>query len=89
MPSWRDSKYRSPRRSLRRQRRLEHHQSYNSGQYPHAFLEAITDPAISMNEAALWIAQHEDQALARDRAHRALDILLTSVVPNSKAIGDD
>ena len=33
----------------------------------------------AMNEAALWIAQHTDTATARQRAHIALDQLLTAV----------
>jgi hypothetical protein len=53
-------------------------------------LDAVTAQLSgAMNEAALWIAQHEDQAQARDQAHRALDILLSSVVPNSNAAVDD
>ncbi|EOM76067.1 TetR family transcriptional regulator [Rhodococcus rhodnii] len=35
----------------------------------------------AMNEAALWIAAHPDDAAARDRAHAALDRLLAAVTP--------
>lgn len=34
----------------------------------------------AMNEAALWIAQHEDQEQARNQAHTALDHLLSAVL---------
>lgn len=36
----------------------------------------------AMNEAALWIAQHEDPDTARQRSHAALDRLLTAFVPH-------
>ncbi|GEK87491.1 TetR/AcrR family transcriptional regulator [Microbacterium aerolatum] len=35
----------------------------------------------AMNEAALWIAQHDDLATARDRAHGVLDRLITALIP--------
>lgn len=35
----------------------------------------------AMNEAALWVAQHDDEEQARTQAHRALDYLLASVMP--------
>lgn len=34
----------------------------------------------AMNEAALWIAQHEDGELAREQAHAALDRLLSAAL---------
>lgn len=34
----------------------------------------------AMNEAALWIAKHDDPATARERAHAVLDRLLTSLI---------
>lgn len=50
--------------------------------------QALLDPltaALSgaMNELALWLAAHQDDAAARRHAHRALDSILASVAPRS------
>lgn len=34
----------------------------------------------AMNEAALWVAQHEEAATAREQSHAALDRLLTAML---------
>lgn len=47
---------------------------------PAALLDAMTAQLSgAMNEAALWIAQHDDPASAREQAHAALDRLLVAV----------
>lgn len=49
---------------------------------PDELLDAMTAQLSgAMNEAALWIAQHEDPTAARDRAHASLDRLLAAVLP--------
>ncbi|PRZ02489.1 TetR family transcriptional regulator [Isoptericola sp. CG 20/1183] len=49
---------------------------------PAALLDALTAQLSgAMNEAALWLAERDGDAEAREAAHRALDVLLDAVAP--------
>ncbi|WP_407319690.1 TetR family transcriptional regulator [Isoptericola halotolerans] len=37
----------------------------------------------AMNEAALWLVDHDGEPRAREAAHRALDVLLDAVMPSA------
>ncbi|MFI7075862.1 TetR family transcriptional regulator [Micromonospora sp. NPDC049903] len=48
---------------------------------PDGLLDALTAQLSgAMNEAALWIARHDDASAAREQAHSALDRLLAAVL---------
>ena len=53
---------------------------------PEALLDAVTvQLSGAMNEAALWVAEHDGDELAREKTREALDVLIDALARYSGA----